>query len=93
MLMVIVVGPFHIRNLIVNRYWPPKIEEFGPSDLAVDTSNQKHLSAREVEADVAQRPELGMQMIRKKRKDFADAIGGTLVEAVQFGNVLDENQG
>ena len=60
---------------------------------SIGTHEAQHLSALEVEADIAQRPEIGMQTIRKKRKDFADAIGGTLVEAVQFGNVLDENQG
>jgi hypothetical protein len=34
-----------------------------------------------------------MQSIGEERKNLADAIGGTLVQTIELGNVLDKNHG
>ena len=45
-----------------------------------------------VEGDVTQSPEISVERLGRKRQKLADAIGGTLIKAVEFGKILNEDQ-
>ena len=58
-------------------------EPFGPYQ-------RQRLAFFDLEADIAQRPKIGMELALVERQRLAQAVGGTAVELVELGDVLDQ---
>ena len=52
---------------------------------------RQRLAFFDLEADIAQRPKIAVELALDKRQRLAQAVGGTAVELVKFGYVLDQN--
>ena len=52
---------------------------------------RQRLALFNLEADIAQRPKIGVELALAERQGLAQAVGGTAVELVELGHVLEQD--